>query len=455
MTDRIEHTIRPLDWLLAREDEDARAHIVEAPARPGRTVWILSYTGVSDEPRVLRQAWSLVQAGWNVVIAGYAGRSPRPADWTFLQLKNRARSGHIAFRAALHLQRAVGRLFYIHARRCPLLAQAGARLHYFALPNWRQDHREVLRHAETFGHLRPDLVIAHDVFTAPPAARLAKLSGAALAIDCHEYGRGQYLENPSWSNDGRHFAIALQDDYLARADAVTTVSDGIRDLLNAEQTLKRPAVTVRSMPMANIQPFRPTGDAIVVLYHGLLCPGRGLEAAVESLRNWRPGFSLLLRGDGDAGWIAQLRAIAARNGVSDRLRIEPAVAFDDIVPAANAADIGYFAQPDLSPQKRFTLPNKFFEYVMAGLALCVADLPEMAALVRRHDLGRLVPGQAPQDIADAVNGFTREDIDRYKRASIAAAQELNWQAEQRIMLDLFDEITPGRRAPTYSVIASN
>ncbi len=444
MTQWLEHTIGPIDWLLAREDEEAKADFFEGPTRPTRTAWILSYTGISDEPRVLRQAWSLVGAGWNVVIAGYEGRSTRPPGWSYLNLKNRARSRRIAFRAALHVQRHIGRVLYIHARRYPAIAQAGARLHYFALPNWRQDHSEILRHADLRPHLRPHLVVAHDVYTAPPAARLAERSHAALVIDCHEYGRGQYMENPAWVNDGRHFAIALQDDYLARADAVTTVSDGIRDLLNAEQTLKRPAVTVRSMPMAQVQPFRPTGDRIVVLYHGLLCPGRGLEAAVESLRFWRPELSLVLRGDGEAEWVSHLQTIASRNGVSDRLRIEPAVPFDDIIPAANAADIGYFAQPDLSPQKRFTLPNKFFEYVMGGLALCVADLPEMAALVRRHRLGRLVTSQRPEDIAALLNAFTREDIDGYKRASIAAAQELNWQSEQRIMLDLFDQIAPTR-----------
>ena len=77
--------------------------------------------------------------------------------------------------------------------------------------------------------------------------------------------------------------------------------------------------------------------------------------------------------------------------MSERLTIEPPVPFDQIVPAANRADIGYFVHLDTSPQRRFVLPNKFFEYVMAGLALCVSDLPEMARLVRQYDMGVLVP----------------------------------------------------------------
>ncbi len=265
-------------------------------------------------------------------------------------------------------------------------------------------------------------------------------------VDCHEYGRGQYMDNPDWVRDGRLFASALQDDYLARASAVTTVCDGIRDLLNQEQKLKRPVVTVRSMPLSQPQPFRPAGDTLTVLYHGILSRDRGLQALVTSLPLWQPRFRLVLRGNGETEVIANLWRVAAELGVTHRLRIEPPVEFDQIIPAANAADIGYFVQDDYSPQKRFALPNKLFEYVMAGLALCVADLPEMASLVRQYNLGQLVPHCEPQTIAETINALSRSDIDRYKRASVAAASVLNWETEQRRLLDLVNSLVPERLA---------
>ena len=48
---------------------------------------------------------------------------------------------------------------------------------------------------------------------------------------------------------------------------------------------------------------------------------------------------------------------------------------------------------------------------MAGLAVCVSALPEMAALVRDHDLGVLVEGMEPEKIAAAINSLDRERID--------------------------------------------
>jgi glycosyltransferase involved in cell wall biosynthesis len=319
---------------------------------------------------------------------------------------------------------------------------AGARLSYYGQPGWRGDASSLLGVAKEHPELAPELVIAHDHPTGPPALALARMSGAPLIVDCHEYARGQYAHDETWRRDGRLFATALQDDLLAQADAVTTVSEGIAERLDAEQRLKRSVITLRSMPFHEPMPFRPTGESVTVLYHGLLAADRGLEPLIESVRFWRPHLRLVLRGHGDEDMVVRLKALVDVCGVADRIAFEPSVPFHQIVPAANLADIGYFVQPDGSPQKRFTLPNKFFEYTMAGLALAVADLPEMARLVRRHDLGILIGTPEPEAIAAAVNGLERTAIDRWKQASLNAARELCWDREHTAFMKLVEELVP-------------
>jgi glycosyltransferase involved in cell wall biosynthesis len=234
--------------------------------------------------------------------------------------------------------------------------------------------------------------------------------------------------------------IGLQDYFLSRADAVTTVCEGIARLLDREQELRRPVRVVRSVPFYTPQPFRPTGDTIIVLYHGEIYRSRGLHLAVRSMRLWRPEFRLLLRGYSDPSYVEELWRIARDAGVEGRVTIEPPVPFDQIVPAANRADIGYFVHQDISPQRRFVLPNKFFEYVMAGLALCVSDLPEMANLVKRFGFGQLVEACEEEAIAAAINSLDRQRIDAMKRRSIEAARELSWESEKQRMLSLYEEL---------------
>ncbi|WID98761.1 glycosyltransferase [Bosea vestrisii] len=408
-----------------------------APAR--LTAWILSYTGVSDEPRVLRQAKALSDAGWCVVVAGHDGRSPRPPEWQYIRLDDTIPSRSLPKRIWQLGERELGRSACIHLAGWPAIAQAGARLIYRGLPLWSAAQSEILAAAERTD-LRPDLVIAHDYHTCPPAAELARHSGAAFVVDCHEYARDEYPGNPRWMARERPFVVALQDDYLARADAVTTVSDGIARLLDRDQRLKRPAITVRSLPFFREMPLRPVGEMIEVLYHGIVGPERGLEVSIQSVRDWRPDYRLTIRGNGESAYVDALKALSHEAGVGGRVRFEPAVPFGEIIPAANQADIGLFVQSDLSPQKRLALPNKFFEYVMAGLALCIADLPEMAALLQRHDLGVLARHLRPDAVAEAVNSLSRDRIMHYKAQALAAARVLNWESEQRIMIALFDEL---------------
>ena len=107
----------------------------------------------------------------------------------------------------------------------------------------------------------------------------------------------------------------------------------------------------------------------------------------------------------------------------------------DLVSEAAAFDIGLFALPGHSRHNRDALPNKFFEYTMAGLAPCIFDLPEMAGLLRQYDLGRLIPAVEPEAIAAAINSFERNAIAAYKRNALMAAQELNWEREGEKMVE--------------------
>lgn len=403
-----------------------------------RTAWIISFTPVSSEPRVLRQAAALIEAGWRVVVFGNAGRTPPPAEWYFCCLPEKVPYSPFVRRMS-RLSQAAGAGLAKWAL-VPTIKMLGSRLYFWSHGSYRWRQKVIEKFLFDNPHLRPQLVISHDYFTCAAGYSIARTAGAKFAVDCHEYARGQYMHDPKWVALVRPAVSSFQDYYLAKADAVTTVCDGIANLLRSEQELKRGVTVVRSVPFRNMQHFRPTGEIINVLYLGDIHYIRGLHKAIKSMVMWRPEFHLVLQGGGDPRYIDALKSLAAERGLSDRVHIRPPVLFDEIVPSANTADIGYFVHKDLSPQKRFVLPNKFFEYVMAGLALCVSDLPEMARLVRKYDLGRLVADYDEKAIAAVINGFDRASIDAHKKRSLAAAAELNWDVEKTKMLSLYESI---------------
>ncbi|MBF9231966.1 glycosyltransferase [Microvirga alba] len=292
---------------------------------------------------------------------------------------------------------------------------------------------------------RPDLWLANDWTALPIARRLAREQGSIFVYDTHELAADEYTERLRWRLLHRPVTVAIERECLKEAALVTCVSDGIADRLQELYDLKERPLVIRNTPTYQEMPFRPTGERIEVLYHGIVAPGRGLEECIRSVALWRPEFALTIRGPASDEYRAQLASAIVSAGVQGRVQLAPPVPMVDLVRAANAFDVGLFALPDHSRHNRFALPNKFFEYTMAGLALCVSDLPEMARLVKEHDLGLLFSGMEPASIAAAINSLDRASIDRYKRLSLAAARQLNWQKESETLVSLCARLVADRR----------
>ena len=88
------------------------------------------------------------------------------------------------------------------------------------------------------------------------------------------------------------------------------------------------------------------------------------------------------------------------------------------------------------------LPNKLFEYVAAGLPVVASDFPELRGVVRGRGIGAVCPPDDPDAIAGAL-AWVLEDDERHERlraAARAAAAELTWERESRVLVDLVDRL---------------
>jgi glycosyltransferase involved in cell wall biosynthesis len=479
----------------------------ELPTRGAPSVGIIALSQIPDDPRVRRQGDAFSEAGWDVVGVGLAGSKSKPPAWTLLDethlvpevsLFEEAAElplphkffpeGLTAGQKLMRLATAPDQLYFAIRKRAfetakraglkaPDLAAVGrktARLsglswarrqglrrlgqaRYMArmqaprfFPKtaeaafWRLNSRFDDLHRLGAMH-RPDLWLANDWTALPIARRLAQESGAVLVYDTHELAADEYTERLRWRLLHRPVTVAIERECMKEAALVTCVSDGIADRLQELYRLEKRPLVIRNTPSYQEMPFRPTGERVEVLYHGIVSPGRGLEECIRSVAAWRPEFRLTIRGPASDQYAALLHSTVEAAGVQERVRLVPPVPMVDLVREANGFDIGLFALPDHSRHNRFALPNKFFEYTMAGLALCMSDLPEMARLVKKYDLGVLFPGMDPSSIASAVNSFDRASIDHHKRLSLQAARELNWQKESETLVSLCAKLVEANR----------
>lgn len=288
--------------------------------------------------------------------------------------------------------------------------------------------------------VKADIYLANDWHTIPIALRLARENGGYLCYDTHEYALEEYLQHWSWRKTRLPVVRAVEGIGLRTAIVSSTVSAGIGEDMARVYGLDRPLMEIRNVQNYTEVTYKPVqGDKIRVLYHGIIVKARGLETCVRSVRLWRDEFEFLMRGPVSDEFKAELIQIARENGVEDRIKFLPPVPMLELIKsAASEADIGISTPPKLSRHHIYALPNKFFEYIQAGLALCIADLPDMGRIVRQHDLGLLIPEVEEQHIANTINAFTRESVNRYKLNSLKAAKELNWEVEAQKLLSAYE-----------------
>jgi glycosyltransferase involved in cell wall biosynthesis len=116
-----------------------------------------------------------------------------------------------------------------------------------------------------------------------------------------------------------------------------------------------------------------------------------------------------------------------------------------MVEAAASADVGIHPIPLTNRQAPYCLPDKIFGYTMAGLALCVSDLPELRRVVEDYGLGITMDASSPEAIARAVNSLDGSRISAFRKAARRARVDLNWQVEQVRLLSIYDDLGPPRK----------
>lgn len=279
---------------------------------------------------------------------------------------------------------------------------------------------------------RPLFVLANDWPALVVAARWKAESGARVHYDTHEFATLEFDESAWWRAVYKPFVTALEARHIGSADSVSTVGPLLAQELQALYRLNEPPAVIRNIPNRIALPDdSETRWPLRILYHGQVLPDRGLEALIGGLPLWSTPHTLTIRGDGDAGYIAALKGQVRRTGCEQRVTFEAAVPPDQVMPlAARSADLGVHFTPLETKQRHFSMPNKLFEYIGAGLAVAVSPGADLRAIVESYGVGVVSADAGAEASAAAINGLTPEQVAGFRQATRLAARTLCWEVER-------------------------
>jgi glycosyltransferase involved in cell wall biosynthesis len=313
---------------------------------------------------------------------------------------------------------------------------AGGRVTPAAWERWywrKPDHREALRLVTE----EPcDLIHVDEAIALPIAIKAASALRCKVLFDAHEYSPGQDTDKLWWRILAQPFYTYLIRRYAPQADAMTTVAKGIAERYRREFGLD--AAVIMNTPYYAELVFRPVQpDRIRIIHHATAMRDRHLEKIIETVGLTDARFTLeFMLVEKDTEYIEELKQ-KAEAAAPGRVSFRPPVPPQKIPETVNTYDIGLHLLPPVSFNSANALPNKFFEFMMAGLAIAIGPSPEMARIVRERGLGVVADSFHPTDLAARLNALSPEEINAMKHRSLEAARDFNADIEMRKLLAIY------------------
>jgi len=280
-----------------------------------------------------------------------------------------------------------------------------------------------------------DIISSVDLDTLLPAVLVSKIKSKACVFDAHEY----FTEVPEVVNRPLTKKVwnLVANSLIPRVDIAYTVSQSLQSLFS--QLYNRPFHLIRNISVSTPVKAAPTITQPILLYQGALNDGRGLEElfhAIKDIANIR----LWIAGEGDLS--IQLRQLCKELDIAEKVHFWGYLQPVELKELTTKATIGINILENKGLSYYYSLANKTFDYIHAGIPAIHSNFPEYQLLNEQYEIGVLVDDLHPVTLKKAILKLV-DDNDYYRklqRNCIIAAQQLNWEKEAERLVELYKNL---------------
>jgi len=286
---------------------------------------------------------------------------------------------------------------------------------------------------------KADVLLANDLDTLLANKTASRFKSCELVYDSHEF----FTEVPELVNRPKVQKIweRIERRIFPKLKHIYTVNNSIaglyKDRYNKEIKVVR-NVSRRYQP-TNVPTKEelglPVDKRIIILQGAGINIDRGSEELLEAM-NHLSNFHLLIVGAGDVVPLLKDKA-KGRTDVTFIGRKN----YESMMEYTANADIGVSLDKDTNMNYRYSLPNKIFDYIHAGVPVLVSNLVEVRSIIDHYQVGSVIPSHDPEQIAESIRTFFLGlDQDDLSKKLAAAANELNWDNETKVLDSIYDPI---------------
>ncbi len=288
-----------------------------------------------------------------------------------------------------------------------------------------------------------DVLVANDLDTLLPNFLISRLKHIPLVYDSHEYFTGVPELN------GRPFVRwvwkTIESGIFPHLKYVMTVSDSVAKQYEKEYGIRPDVIRNCSGSAVSVSPFSKqelgikNNHFLLVFQGGGINIDKGGEELIDAI-SLVENVSLIILGSGDV-----LPALMRKTGdldLSDRIKFFRKMPWKEMIRYTKSADAGLCLEKDTNLNYRFSLPNKLFDYISAGIPVIAGDLPEVRKIIDESGCGIIIPSITPEEIGKAIAKIKEDGalMNKMRQNAVTASESLNWEKESEKAIEFYKRV---------------
>jgi glycosyltransferase involved in cell wall biosynthesis len=265
----------------------------------------------------------------------------------------------------------------------------------------------------------------------PFAISLARKTGAKVVYDSQEYFKGQYSVMAELSYN---WVVKAETSFIKNCEIICATTNVLKEKLEGEYSLIDNVYLLRNAPfLKSIKYNTKHSEILKIVWHGLtIVPEntRGLHIILKAISYCKTPVHFYIQGNINETHRIQLMNMLQDLRINEKVTILKAAMPDEIVESLVNYDIGVAGELSTEENQLLTSSNKLFEYIAAGLALIVPNLPGIAETIAEFQNGYLFEQGNYIELSKIIDDLNnnRSILELFQLASKNAFRtDLNWE----------------------------
>jgi glycosyltransferase involved in cell wall biosynthesis len=177
-----------------------------------------------------------------------------------------------------------------------------------------------------------------------------------------------------------------------------------------------------------------------ILYQGAVNEGRSFETLIPAMQ-W-VNAPLIICGDGN--FMQTTKELVKQYGLENKVIFKGKLRPSELREITQQAYIGTTLFENTGKSNYFSLANRFFDYIHAGVPQICVDYPSYKEVNNLHEVAVLIKNLEPEHIAGAINELLNNEelYNRLRNNCLNARKEYNWQEEEKKLVRFYHKIIP-------------